>query len=139
MNANITSAILRISDDATAKRALNSVLNITPGSVNELIAELLLGTMEVPEEIPDTVIKDGVTLTFRTFSLDSCCVYYRFEKSHTRYFSSQEAVESAMKRRHPYSGERQQSEEYPIAAVITYDDSGDMSLRDWLDLAKQGE
>lgn len=139
MNANIASAILRISDDATAKRALNSVLNIAPASVKELIAELLLGTMEIPEKIPSTVIKDGITFTLKSFHLDDCSVHYRFEASHTRYFNSQEAIEKALKNRHRYDGVQNQSEEYPLEAVITYDDSRYMSLHDWLSLAKQEE
>ena len=139
MKTNIATAVLNISDANVAKNTLGDILKITPDAFGEFITELLLGIETIPDAFPTKVTKDGVEFTFQKLFFDLMTVTYTFEAQTSKFFASQEDANVAIKKRNIYSGNRAQSDEYPIEAVITYTDSKQISLKEWLELAKQGE
>lgn len=138
MKTNIATAVLNISDANVAKNALGDILKIVPDAFQEFIAELLLGISSIPDTIPTKVTKEGIEFTFQKLFLDLMTVTYTFEAQKTKFFASQEDADIAIEKRSAHSGAWQQSNNYPVEAVITYDDSKQMSLKEWLELAKQG-
>lgn len=139
MKTNIATAVLNISDANVAKNALGDILKIVPDAFQEFITELLLGISSIPDTIPTKVTKEGIEFTFQKLFLDLMTVTYTFEAQKTRFFASQEDADIAIEKRSVHSGELQQSNNYPVEAVITYNDFKQMSLKEWLELAKQGE
>lgn len=138
MKSNIATAVLNISDANVAKNALGDILKIVPDAFQEFITELLLGISSIPDTIPTKVTKEGIEFTFQKLFLDLMTVTYTFEAQKTRFFASQEDADIAIEKRSVHSGAWKQSNNYPVEAVITYDDSKQMSLKEWLELAKQG-
>lgn len=139
MKTNIATAVLGISDANVAKNVLGDILKIAPDAFGEFITELLLGIETMPDILPTKVTKEGAELTFQKLFFDTMTVLYTFETQKSRFFVSQEAADIAIEKRNHYSGNRTQSDEYPIEAVITYTDSGQISLKEWLKLSQQGE
>lgn len=139
MKTNIATAVLNVSDSNVVKNAFESILKIAPDKFQEFVTELLLGSVFIPNVFPDKAIKNGVELTFQELLLGSMAVRYTFEVNMTRFFASQEKADIAIEKCDPYSGDRTQSDDYPIEAVITYTDYGVISLKEWLELSKQGE
>ena len=139
MKTNIATAVLNISDANVAKNALGNILKIVPDAFQVFITELLLGIASIPDTLPTKVIKEGCELTLQKLFFDDMCISYTFEAQKSRFFDSQEDADRAVKKRNQYAGERTQSEEFPIEAVIQYTDSKQMSLKEWLELSKQGE
>jgi hypothetical protein len=139
MKTNISTAVLKISDANVAKDTLGNILKIVPDAFQEFITELLLGVSSLPDVFPTKVTKEGTELAFLQLFFDEMAVSYTFETQISRFFDSQEAADIAIEKRSYYSGNRTQSDEYPIEAVITYIDSGQISLKEWLELSQQGE
>ena len=139
MKTNIATAVLGISDANVAKNVLGDILKITPDAFQEFVTELLLGISSIPDTFPEKVIKGGVEMTFQRIFFDEMNVSCTFEAQKSRFFESQEEADKAIEKRSWYSGNRTQSEEFPIEAIISYTDSKQISLKEWLELAKQGE
>lgn len=139
MKTNISTAVLNISDANVAKDTLGNILKIVPDAFQEFITELLLGVSSIPDVFPTKVTKEGAELTFQKLFFDIMTVSYTFETQKSRFFVSQEAADIAIEKRNHYSGNCTQSDEYPIEAVITYTDYGQISLKEWLKLSQQGE
>lgn len=139
MKTDLAPAILNISDANVAKNVLGDILKIAPDAFKEFVTELLLGISSIPDKIPTKVTKDGIELTFKKLFLDLMTVTYTFESQVTRFFDSQENADIAIEERSIHAGAWEQSKKYPVKAVITYDDHKQMSLKEWLELAKQGE
>lgn len=139
MKTNIATAVLNISDANVAKNVLGDILKITPAAFQEFVTELLLGITYIPDVFPMTVTKNEKVLTFQRLFYEEMSVSYTFESQEVRFFASQEDADRAIKKRNRYSGDRTKSEEYSIEATITYTDSSQINLKEWLELAKQGE
>lgn len=139
MKTSIATAVLNILDANVAKNVLGDILKIASDAFGEFITELLLGIETIPDTFPTKVTKNGEEFTYRELHLDLMTVTYTFEAKTSKFFASQEDADVAIKKRNIYSGCRTQSDEYPIEAVITYTDSKQISLKEWLKLAKEGE
>lgn len=138
-NKSIAAAVLNIASADAAKDVLKRIINLGSEKSQELIARMLLGIIDIPEQLSDTVVRDGITLSLTRSSLDECLVKYTYETSTTRYFRTEEDATEGIKKRNEYCGVRHASDEYPISAEVPYTARDEMRIEEWIGLSKQGE